>query len=236
MYVQRMWARRRRPPGQGTQIWPPCRWPARTRSKAPGGSRSTMSGKWQRRIRRSASGSARSARARPTVPVRARVDADDLDLSPAQLERPRVVDSRVAGSRSRQLGRMRERVAGLGEVVVAEDGVAAGQPGEQPAQPLLARAAREQVAADQRQVRLPLLDPVDGALDRRRPARRKAEMEVGEVRDPQAVELCREPGQRTADASPAAPSRPRSAPTRGRPPPRRRRAGWTAQVRPRAST
>ena len=65
-YVQRMCARRRRPPGQGTQIWPACKWPERTRSKAPSGSRLTTSGKWQMRIRRSASGSARRAgRARP---------------------------------------------------------------------------------------------------------------------------------------------------------------------------
>ena len=53
-YGRARWARRILPPGAGRQIWPPCRWPASTSWKAPGGRRSTRPGKWQRRMRRSA--------------------------------------------------------------------------------------------------------------------------------------------------------------------------------------
>ena len=78
--------------------------------------------------------------------------------------------------------------------MVAEDGVGGPrQPCEQSAEPLLARTAREQVAAQADQVGLALGRPLHRALDGDPAPRGKAEMEVGQVHDAEAVELGRQP-------------------------------------------
>ena len=198
------------------------------------GSRSITSGKWQSRIRRSASRppAARAARGGGgTCAGRRRRSGRGVPRS--SIVRESSVSS-VAGSRSATAGGMREGVAGRGEVVVAEHGEAARQAGEQRPQPCLAGAAREQVAADQRQVGLPLLDPVDRALDRRRAARGHAEVEVREVRDPQALELGRQARQRARQRLELDPARLEVSP---RQPGRRRGAAEPDELstRPRAS-
>ena len=87
------------------------------------------------------------------APVRPRVDADDLDTAAAQLERPRVVDEQDRFAEVGDGCPFRERIARDREVVVAEDGVAARQPREQLPQPGLGSPPREQVAADEDEVR-----------------------------------------------------------------------------------
>ena len=74
---------------------------------------------------------------------------------------------------------------------------------EEAAQLRLAARPGEQVAGDADEVGTPLGHPVDGARDGDGAARRHAEVEVGEVRDPKAVELGREPFDRhVEDARP----------------------------------
>ena len=107
-------------------------------------------------------------RSRQPSAVGTRVDADDLDGAAAELDRPRVVREKRGRLELVQLGRTGERVARRGEVMVPEHRVAARHPRQERAQALFARGPREQVAADQRQVGLPLLDPVGSALDRHR--------------------------------------------------------------------
>ena len=121
--------------------------------------------------------------------VRARVDADELDATAAELERHRLVAEQRAAAEVDLADRLRERVAAVGEVVVAEHGVDRRQPLDQLAQPLRTFGPGEQVAGEHHEVGLPLGDPVDRALDRPHPRRRDAEVEVGEVRDPQPGEL-----------------------------------------------
>src|SRR5919201_3353875 len=116
-------------------------------------------------------------RMRAAVPVASRVDADDLDPPAAQLDRPalvgeerrrlELVERRLAG----------ERVAAVAVVVVAEDGVAARQAGDELAQPRLAARAREEVAADADEVGRAGGGPLDRSLDGTRAARGNAEME-----------------------------------------------------------
>jgi hypothetical protein len=67
------------------------------------------------------------------------------------------------------------------------------QLGEQREQLTLAPRPRQQVARDADEVGLPFRDPLDATLNSAHAARRHAEVEVGEVRDPQAVELGRQP-------------------------------------------
>src|SRR6185503_11128749 len=56
----------------------------------------------------------------------------------------------------------------------------------------LAAGARKQVAGDDDEVRPSSLDPIHRARDCRRAARGRAEVEIGEVRDPHPVELGRQ--------------------------------------------
>ena len=78
------------PPGNGRQIWPPWKWPARTRWKSPGWSRGRTSGKWHRRIRRSAPGSASRPGSRRAWKD-SRRDPGDLDARAADVDGPRRV-------------------------------------------------------------------------------------------------------------------------------------------------
>jgi hypothetical protein len=91
--------------------------------------------------------------------------------------------------------------------MVAENDVRVTKPLEQPQQPRLAARPREQVAGDADELRTTLLDPRDRALDRTHAAGRHAEMEIREVRDPQTVELRRQPVDRDVDHSEPDPAR-----------------------------
>src|SRR5581483_538639 len=132
----------------------------------------------------------REAARTPREP-RARVDSGQLDVADphALVEEQRAVLERI------QLDRPRERVARDGEVVVAEDDVRVRERGEQLAQPPLAARAREKVARDADEVGPPPGDPAHGALHGPLPERGHPEVEVGEVRDAEAVELRREARQ-----------------------------------------
>ena len=155
--------------------------------------------------------------------VRPRIDAGDLDAPAPQLNRPRFVGKQRRRPELYVRARLRERIARVRQVVVAEDGVARGQAGRAAPAAWLATRPRHQVAADEGQVRLAADRPLDRPLDRLLPARRQSEMEdrTG-VRsaDPSAL-----PGALAAGraARAAGPTRPRSGPRRG-PPARRRPA------------
>ena len=105
------------------------------------------------------------ARLRPRPrPLRARIGAGDVHAPAANVDRHALV---------REQPRRRELAAGTvrstnGSRLIARSWLpriayAVRQPRQEPAQRRLARCAREQVAADERQVGLPLLDPVDRA-------------------------------------------------------------------------
>ena len=142
-------------------------------------------------------------RARRSGQVRARIDARDLHAAAPELDRPGVVGEQRGGSEVDKGRRLRERVPADGVVVIAEHRVRARKAHEDAAKALLAARPREQVAADEDEVGPPLGDPVDRPLDRPHTPRGKPEVEVGEVRDAQPVELGRESGQRDpADGEP----------------------------------
>jgi hypothetical protein len=115
---------------------------------------------------------------RPTKPRGAWIDAGDLDLPPAQLDRLRVVHEQPGRRQVSKLNGARKWIARDGQVVIPQHGIAARQPLEQPSKRSLAAWAREQVSADHRQIGLPLFDPGHCSLDRPHPTRRNAEMEV----------------------------------------------------------
>ena len=88
---------------------------------------------------------------------------------------------------------MGERVAAVGEVVVAEHDEARPEAVEQPLELAHPRAAGDEVARDAHEIRPALGHPVHRLAHGAEASRRHAEMEVGEVRDPQPVELRRDP-------------------------------------------
>ena len=106
---------------------------------------------------------------RPARRVRLRVDTHDLDAPAAELD----VDSGVAeehdlGQRldRRGIDPLREGIAAVIKVVVAEDDVAAAENPEKPLEISHARAARDEVARDADEIGLALEHPVDGVEDR----------------------------------------------------------------------
>ena len=84
---------------------------------------------------------------------------------------------------------------------------ASGSVLDEPAELSFAAGSREQIAGESRQVGLPRLHPVDGTAHGGLTARGHAEMEVGEVRDAQAVELPWEALKRHVDLFEPDPSR-----------------------------
>ena len=133
----------------------------------------------------------------PAPQDHARMDACDPDLAAAQLEHDALVPQQDDGVEVAEVRRPRLRVAGDRNVVVAEHGVGRRrQASDELAQTRLTARMRQQVAGDRDEVRLPLGGPVDRSRSTAcAPARRHAEVEVGEVRDPEAVELRRQPAQ-----------------------------------------
>ena len=99
-----------------------------------------------------------------------RVDADDLDAAAAQLELDRFVAEQ--GDVLERADRLRidalgERIAAVGEVVVAEDDEARPEPVEQPLELAHPRAARDEVARDADEVRPALGRPTPPPRARR---------------------------------------------------------------------
>ncbi len=88
----------------------------------------------------------------------------------------------------RAVDALREGIAAVSEVVVAEDDDAPWQIGEKPLEERKAGASRHEVAGDDDEIRTALHDPGDRALRRTLSPRRDPEMEVGEVGDSEAVE------------------------------------------------
>ena len=203
------------------QIWPPCRWPARTRSNAPGGRWRTTSGKWKSRMRRSASGSASWREAAP-VRAKALVTADDLHGLPVHRAEHRVVLEQDCARLldDRRIRLLRERVARDLDVVVSKDGEDAEARVERRHRRFELRLTPppgEKVAGDRDDVARLLRGPAQGALERPAVERDRPQVEVGQVDDGEPVEL---------EAGGAA-ARP---PTRGTPPTATRRA--TSRERP----
>ena len=129
-----------------------------------------------------------------TSGVGLRIHADDLhppsaeaDLDALVLEQ-RDTFERADRSRVDPLG---ERVATVREVVVPEHDEARAEIPEERFEERHPGPSRDQVAGDADEIGTPLDDPGDGILDRAPAARRDAEMKVGQVRDPEAVELRR---------------------------------------------
>ena len=83
--------------------------------------------------------------------------------------------------------------------MVSEDGehrAVPGKPGDGPLERRLSAPVREQIACDRDEVGIALLRPAQSALEGEPVQRELAEVEVGQVEDPQAVELGWEPGER----------------------------------------
>ena len=97
------------------------------------------------------------------------------------------------------------------------------------------RAARDEVAGDADEVGRRSRHPVDRVDHGATPARRHPEVEVGEVRDPQAVELGGTALERDLDHPRAQPARLEPRPRPRSPSRRRASRDGRSQVRPRAS-
>jgi hypothetical protein len=121
----------------------------------------------------------------PAAQVRARIDADQLHTAPAQLERHGLVgQQRGLSAQLEALRSPRERVARHAEIVIAENGVARWEPGEQTVQAFLAARVGEQVARDAHEVRPALGRPRDAALHGTRATRRHTQVKVRQMHDP----------------------------------------------------
>ena len=124
-----------------------------------------------------------------------RADADDLDAPPAQLHLDGLVaEERHVLERADRVGvdPLRERVAAVREVVVAEHDVGGRKVGEQTLELAHSRSPRDEVARDADEVRSALDHPVDRLAHGSQAARRNTEVQIGEVRDTKAVELGRQ--------------------------------------------
>ena len=148
----------------------------------------------------------KSVRVCDPVHVRTWIHARDLHPAAIQFDNASLVRKQRRLSEVVQLGRFRPRIAADSEVVIPEDGVTVGQPVEQRTQERLSSWTRQEVAADQGQVRPPLLHPGNGSLDCRRSAGGNSEMKIGEVCDPQPSELVRQAGDRNGERAKADPA------------------------------
>src|SRR4051812_46198644 len=151
-------------------------------------------------------------RLRETEPVRTRVDADDLDTPAAHLDGLGLVDEEAGRPDVRESARPRERIPTELDVVIPEHDERRAQVLQQRPQCGLAARAREQIARHDDQVGLAFASPRDAPLGRTSSARRQAEMKVRQMRDSDAVELCRQPLQGDVE-------RPEPHPARFEPPP-----------------
>ena len=152
------------PPGHGTQICPPWRWPASTRSNAPAGGRRSTPGKWQMQDPQVGVRVGELLRARLAQPARERVDARragprlprSSTVGRLVLEQRRRARGRRAASRPRT-GRGCPR--GRGCRAPRSSAEAAASSSRSSGSPL---RPRDEVAADHGQVGLELRGPLDG--------------------------------------------------------------------------
>ncbi len=107
---------------------------------------------------------------------------------------------------------LRERVAAIREVVVPEHDEARPELAQKPLEERRATTSRDEVAGDADEVGLALRDPGHRVRRGALPPRRDAQMEVGEVRDPQAVERRRDAGELDFEHSLPQPTRLEPAP------------------------
>jgi hypothetical protein len=128
--------------------------------------------------------------------VRGGAHARDLHAHAARFEDvSRVaeeVDARVV--EVSDVARLAEGIARLGDVVVPEHGVGAvagAKPPEAPAERRLPARMSEEIAGHDHEVGVAALGPRDGAREGTRVQPERAEMEVGEMEDPQPVQLGR---------------------------------------------
>src|SRR5262245_42462096 len=124
--------------------------------------------------------------------VAARIDSDDLDTASAQLTLGRGVEedgNAVEPFELVAVDPLRERIPAVGEVVVPEDDDASRELFEQPFEQRQPVPPRDEVAGEEDELRPSLGDPGDRLLGGTPPPSNDAQVEVGEVRDPDAVEL-----------------------------------------------
>ena len=106
-----------------------------------------------------------------------------------------------------QLGSTRERVARDCDVMIAENDQRSFELQEEPDEQWHAARVGDQVTGDADEIGLPLRNPGDGPLGRHTPTRGRPQVEVGQVRDPDSLQLCRQPRNVDVEHTPAQPSR-----------------------------
>jgi hypothetical protein len=134
-------------------------------------------------------------RMRTLAPVGARVDADDLHSAAADVDGHRLIHEQARRGKVAQACGSRKGITRVLDVVVPEHGERHTQAAEQLPQPRFRTWTGNEVARDRSEIGTTLRDPVHRGLDRTLPARGEAEVEVGEMCDPQPDELLRQPGQ-----------------------------------------
>jgi hypothetical protein len=116
-----------------------------------------------------------------------RIDPHNLDAPAAQLDLDRFVAEQGHAFESGDriwVDPLRERVAAVREVVVAEDGEARRERTKEPREHRRPGAPRDEVARDADEVRAALDDPGQRILDCPPASGGHSEMEVGEMGDP----------------------------------------------------
>ena len=129
---------------------------------------------------------------RASVGVRPGIDTDDLNVPSAELKLDALVAHEGDTLERIDCGRidaLRERIAAVGEVVVAEHDVAAADVGEKAWELAHARMPRHEVARDENEIRPALASPDDRIVDRASSARPDTEMEIGEMHEADPVKL-----------------------------------------------
>jgi hypothetical protein len=129
-------------------------------------------------------------RTRASVGVRPGIDTDDLNAPSSELELDALVAQEGDTLERIDCGRidaLRERIAAVGEVVVAEYDVAAADVGEKACELAHARTPRHEVAGDENEIRPALASPDDRIFGRASTARPDPEMEIGEMHDADPV-------------------------------------------------
>ena len=111
-------------------------------------------------------------RPRRPLPVSARIDPDDLHPLFANLDRLGLVDEQVPRGKVVKACSTREWIAAVFHVVVAEDDERPAEAPDQVAQAPLPAWPRDEVPGNDDNVGVARRDPLDGALNRARPARR----------------------------------------------------------------
>jgi hypothetical protein len=121
-------------------------------------------------------------------PVAPGVDADELNTAATNLHHHGLVLEQTRIAEVVELHSGREGIARDGDVVVSEDDERPAELVEELAQQSLAAWVREEIASHTNQLGIPSGDPLGRAAAGELSPSGSAEMEVGEVRDPDAVE------------------------------------------------